>query len=255
MPLWAALSAFVQDPWAGVKAWRERRAAMVKPQKPTYDAYPGLSDEPRMTEYIESRDAFGRLLRERVDLKGYGIEHVNFESARWRNDFMVAHQAARKVLNARLRLAKIQKDKRDKERAEEESQRAFERAIALEQRQLREKGQGIVEFALLLPVMLSIFLGMVAVFYLDLSRDRMQDGIEVLAQLASQDASDSWRSLVGSEDARTGCNGGQPVVTYPDGDSAPGHRILLSWHCRLETRWIFDGLPVTVSSEGVIHEP
>ncbi len=110
------------------------------------------------------------------------------------------------------------------------------------------RGQAIVEFALVLPVLMLVLLGVIGVFYLDLSTRKMQQGIDVLAQLAAHD--DSWRTAVASENARTGCHANPvvPEVTYPDRNH---RRMLLTWHCRLETRWIFDGLPITVSAEAV----
>ena len=186
MNRWFAFLAFAQDPWAGVKAWRERRAKWYTPSKPTFDAYPGLSDEPRMTEYIEARDAFGRLLRERVDLKGYGIEHVNFQSERWRRDFILAHQAARKVLDARLRLARIQKDKRDKERAERELERVLERDA---------RGQAIVEVALTLPILLLVILGGTELGFLVSDRFTQTENTFTVATWAAEHNGESWNSV------------------------------------------------------------
>ena len=110
------------------------------------------------------------------------------------------------------------------------------------------RGQLVVELALVMPILLSILLGMAAIGFLYVSQHRMQNGIDVLAQLAAQDP--SWRSAVPSENERTDCNAEplQPEATaYPDG------RILLTWSCHLETRWIFDGLEIVVSSEAVIR--
>lgn len=105
----------------------------------------------------------------------------------------------------------------------------------------------------MLPIFMAILLGVAGVFYLDLSTRAMQNGVDVLAKLAAQDP--GWRSKVASEDERTHCNANppQPDVTYPDGNSDPGSRLLLTWQCRLSTKWVFDGLPITVSAEGVIE--
>ena len=109
------------------------------------------------------------------------------------------------------------------------------------------KGQMVVELALILPFLLGILVGMAAISFLYVSRAQMQNGIDVLAQLAAQDP--GWRNAVSSENERTDCNAAplQPDVEYPD-----EQRVLLTWHCHLNTRWIFDGLPITVSSEAVI---
>jgi hypothetical protein len=111
-----------------------------------------------------------------------------------------------------------------------------------------------VETALMLPIMLTVLLGVIGVFYLDLSTRAMQGGINVLAQLAAASHSDAWHSVVPDEDRRTHCNASpqQPDVTYPDGDNKPGDRVLLTWSCHLQTRWLFDGTPITVESEAVI---
>lgn len=109
------------------------------------------------------------------------------------------------------------------------------------------RGQALVEFTLIVPVLMALILAMIAIFYLDLQVRRAQNGIDVLAQLAAQDP--GWRSAVSSENERTDCNADplQPDVEYPD------QRVLLTWHCHLNTRWIFDGLPITVSSEAVVR--
>lgn len=116
---------------------------------------------------------------------------------------------------------------------------------------MAERGQALIEFALVTPIMLTILLAVVGVFYLDLSHRKMQNGVDVLAQLAATDP--GWRSKVADEDTRAKCNGGQPEATYPDGNQAPGSRVHLTWNCRLQTRWLFDMTPITVTSEAVIR--
>ena len=247
MNLWTALIAFAQDPWAGVRAWRERRAAAVtKPSRPTYDPYPDRIEIPSIRLYVEARDVLGRIRREYVDLRGYGLEHVNLETVRWREDIVKAIRIARTVLTAKLRLAQIRKTKRDKERGEA----AFEAAAAREQAEIHRKGQAVVEFALILPLLMAVLLGVAWLTQLNTHRPIFQNGIAVLTELAAQD--ETWRSKVGEEDARTGCNGGQPDVVYPDGNQDPGSRVQLTWHCSFMSVFGYP-TPVRVQWEAVIQ--
>ena len=245
MGLWAAFLAFAQDPWAGVKAWRERRdAAVPKKSKPTYDPYPDRIEIPSIRMYVEARDVLGRIRREYVDLRGYGLEHVNLESVRWREDIVKAIKVARTVLTAKLRLAHIHKTRRDAERGEE----AFEQAVKREQR----GGQAVVEFALILPVLMAVLLGVAWLTQLNVHRPMFQSGIQVLTDLAARDGTGAWHSKVGSEDARTKCNGGQPDVLYPDGNQDPGSRVHLIWHCSFMSVFGYT-TPVDVQWEAVIQ--
>jgi Flp pilus assembly protein TadG len=119
---------------------------------------------------------------------------------------------------------------------------------------MRDHGQLVVELALVLPVLIAILGGMAGVGFLWFSQHRMQTGVEILAELAS-DGTQDWRTKVASEDARTDCNASpaEPTVTYPDGTANDGDRILLVWECHLDSGWLFDGLPITVSAEAVIR--
>lgn len=114
-------------------------------------------------------------------------------------------------------------------------------------------GQALVETAIVMPVLLTLLLGIIGVGFLFLSMLRMQNGVDVLAQLAA--AEPGWETHVQSEDSRTACHADplQPAVAYPDGSTDSGHRVELTWHCHLHTGWLFDGLPITVSSEAVIR--
>lgn len=111
-------------------------------------------------------------------------------------------------------------------------------------------GQSLVEFALVLPLMLAILLGVIGVFYADLQVRSMQQGIDVLAQLAATD--ETWRDQVQEQDERSGCHA-QPLMPDERREAAGEHEIVtLTWHCHFDTRgWLFDGLPVTVTSEAV----
>jgi hypothetical protein len=114
-------------------------------------------------------------------------------------------------------------------------------------------GQAIVEMALILPILLFVLLGFVEVGFLFAARDRYQNGVDVLTELAAADRSDAWRNKVQSEDDRVGCHDGQPDVTYPDGDQAPGSRIRLVWTCHYRPVFVpMLNVAVAVESEALI---
>jgi hypothetical protein len=117
-------------------------------------------------------------------------------------------------------------------------------------------GQALVETALVLPVLLALLLGIIGTGYLFHRQLIFQNGISVLAELAAGNGPRSdWHAKVVSENTRTGCNASplDPDLTYPDGKALPGNRLVATWHCHLHTGWLFDGLPVTVSSEAVLQ--
>lgn len=130
-----ALFSFSQDPWAGVEGWRKRRELLVAPSKPTFDVYPDRIEQADMWMTLQARDAFGRVLTERVDLRGYSVNHINFEHRAWVTGLTKAVEDARKILRARLRLSAIHATKQRAERAEQRAQRAFDRAVAKEARE------------------------------------------------------------------------------------------------------------------------
>jgi hypothetical protein len=114
-------------------------------------------------------------------------------------------------------------------------------------------GQAIVEMALVLPILLFVLLGFAEVGFLFAARDRYQNGVDVLTELAAADRSDAWRNKVQSEDDRVGCHDGQPDVTYPDGGQAPGSRIRLVWTCHYRPVFVpMLNVAVAVESEALI---
>lgn len=133
--LFRLLLSMGRDPWAASEAWRKRQAERITAQKPTYDAYPDRVEQPDMALYVEARDALGHLLRQRVDLRGYSVNHINFDVRSWRDGLAEAVKSARGVLRARLRLAQIEAEKRAEARRHE----AYERAVAREAREKRGK--------------------------------------------------------------------------------------------------------------------
>ena len=111
-----------------------------------------------------------------------------------------------------------------------------------------------MEFALVVPILMTLLGGMVGIGYLYAKQHEFQNGVDVLAQVAATDPSGAWHERTQGEADRTGCAPSplQPDVSYPDGTTTPGSRLLLTWHCHLQTGWLFDGLTVTVASEAVI---
>ena len=123
----------------------------------------------------------------------------------------------------------------------------------------RRRGQALVEFALIFPIMLVLLLGTVEVGFYLLQVQLSQNGVAVLSDLAA--ASTNWKSRTNDEDRRTRCHAKplQPDVAYPDGGDAPGDRILLTWHCHYDTLIAADifpnGINYSVSAEAVIGGP
>ncbi len=94
--------------------------------------------------------------------------------------------------------------------------------------------------------MLLILLGVAGIFYLDLATRRMQNGVDVLAQLAAQGP--DWRAEVAAEDRRTNCNADPQMPEVIE----DGKTVLLRWTCHLRTDWIFDGTEIVVESKAVL---
>ncbi len=113
-------------------------------------------------------------------------------------------------------------------------------------------GQALVETALVFPVLLFLLLAIIGVGFLMESTLRDQNGVDTLVDLGAHGR--DWSGDVQDVNDRSGCNADplQPDVTYPDGDQSAGDRFILTWHCHFATRWLLDGLPITVSAEGVI---
>lgn len=126
-----------------------------------------------------------------------------------------------------------------------------------------DRGQALVEFALVLPVLMLVLLGFAEVAFLAATQHGYQNGVDVLAEWAASEMSEQpgeswqtgWGQVVRQESDRTGCGDLAPDVSFPDGTHAAGDRVLVRWAChyrpRLTTLW--DGsLPVGVQSESVV---
>jgi hypothetical protein len=123
------------------------------------------------------------------------------------------------------------------------------------------RGQALVEFALVLPLLMFILLGFGEAAFLFAVRHGYQNGVDVMAQWAAHEMSETpgeswqanWARVVSEEQARTGCDA-TPVVSFPDVTHGPGDRVLVDWPCHYRPRltMIWDGLTVSVESEAVV---
>jgi TadE-like protein len=119
------------------------------------------------------------------------------------------------------------------------------------------RGQALVEFALIFPVLIFAFLGMGEAGFLFAAQHGYQSEADVVAQWAAINGpgNASWDRIWSDEAARTGCDG-RPVVTYPDGNASPGSRILVKLDCHYSPRITSNvwpgGLTVSVQSEAVV---
>jgi hypothetical protein len=122
------------------------------------------------------------------------------------------------------------------------------------------RGQALVEFALIFPILAATFLGMGEAGFLFSAQHGYQNEADILASWVAirghEDA--AWHQLVVDERDRTGCDGEPDVSWFDDdmGDHHPGSRVLVSLTCHYSPRitgnvWP-DGLDVSVQSEAVI---
>ena len=126
----------------------------------------------------------------------------------------------------------------------------------------RRRGQALVEFALILPIMLVLLLGFAELALLFGDRVGFQNGTDVLAQWAAEEMAShpgeswkaGWQRVVREEAERVGCVGDGPDVSFPDGDHLPGDRVLVEWACTYQPRLSGDigVLKVHVQSEAVV---
>lgn len=121
------------------------------------------------------------------------------------------------------------------------------------------RGQTLVEFALVMPILMFMLLGFGEAAMLFATRAGYQNGVDVLAQWAASQMAEGlwpvgWSQVVDDEQNRVGC-ADQPAVTFPDTTNEPGDRVLVRWECVYEPRLtpaLGLNIPVRVESEAVV---
>ena len=126
------------------------------------------------------------------------------------------------------------------------------------------RGQALVEFALVMPILMFMLLGFGEAAILFAQRWGYQNGVDVMAQWAAVDMSaspgESWKSgfnrIVDEEAEQWGClDQDGPEVSFPDGTHEAGDRVLVAWDCTYEpklTPALGIEVPIRVESEAVV---
>lgn len=122
-----------------------------------------------------------------------------------------------------------------------------------------KRGQSIVEFALVLPLLMFILLGFAELAFAVANRAAYQNGVDVLAQWAAEEMAAGswpagWGATVSEEVRRTGCQDPTPAVSFPDGSQLPGDRVLVRWDCPYRPTLTADLFDMTfqLESEAVV---
>ena len=119
------------------------------------------------------------------------------------------------------------------------------------------RGQALVEFALVLPLLMFLLLGFGEVAFLVATQHRYQNSADVLAQSVAIAIANgpgweaAWDAVVHDEQARVDC-AASPGLAVPEGTD-PGDRVLVTWRCDYHAKLISGlGVPITVESVAVI---
>lgn len=130
------------------------------------------------------------------------------------------------------------------------------------------RGQAIVEFALLMPILLFMSLGFIELQFFFSAQHTVQIKADALAKIAAERIeilpgeswNAKWNTLVNSETSGTRC-ATTPTVTaqFPDTTKKSGDRVKITWSCLYSP--IVQGIPglpelgITVQSVAVIDQP
>lgn len=122
------------------------------------------------------------------------------------------------------------------------------------------KGQAIVEFALVLPIMLFILYGVIEMAWMFQTSLAWQRGVDVLADAVAirvannpgESWNSGWNELVNDERAKTRTCG-DATVTFPDGSQEAGDRVTVAWACSYEAlTGVLPDIETVVESTSVI---
>jgi Flp pilus assembly protein TadG len=112
------------------------------------------------------------------------------------------------------------------------------------------RGQSLVEFALVLPIMLFLFLGFGEAAFLYSRIHAAQTAADTLADVAVQSPGESWNSIVQDELDRAECTDGIVAV-----EALTAGRTLVKLTCvyvPIVTNGLWPGLHYSVQGEAVI---
>lgn len=116
------------------------------------------------------------------------------------------------------------------------------------------RGQTLVEFALVLPIALGLFLGAAELGYTGMHVLMLQHSTDNLSAVAAATADRPSEAVIRDEAGRAGCH--EPVtfaLTWPDGGHEPGQRASVSLSCRLPDLIDSGGRDLSASSTAVVR--
>ncbi len=125
-----------------------------------------------------------------------------------------------------------------------------------------QRGQAIVEFALIMPILMLILLGIGEITFLAAWGHNSQQTADVLADVAASRMTpdnESWRSgwtpIAADEIERAGCE--SVDVTFPDGTHRYGDRVRVRLACTYHWHLTdaLGGIPQHFEAEAVVRTP